>query len=88
MVEDGKFRVEKFNPKLPVIEYIDGKLFISEGSIPTIGWTNKEVDDHEGRRMRGSWLKGTSNDTTEPDNIDGFQYFKRKDNKGDYEHIG
>jgi hypothetical protein len=31
-----------------------GRLFISEGYIPTIGWNNKEVDDHEGRIMGGS----------------------------------
>jgi hypothetical protein len=24
------------------------RLFISKGSIPTIGWSRKEVDDHEG----------------------------------------
>ena len=58
-----------------------GRLFISEGSIPTIGWTKKEADDHEGQRMGGSGQKGTGNDTDEPNNIDGFQYFKRKDNK-------
>jgi hypothetical protein len=38
MSEDGKFRVKKFNgKKLPVMEDADGRLFISEGSIPTIG---------------------------------------------------
>jgi hypothetical protein len=31
----------------------DGILFISEGSIPTIGWNSKEVDDHEGGIMGG-----------------------------------
>ena len=30
------------------MENVDGRLFISEGSIPTIGWNKKEVDDHEG----------------------------------------
>jgi hypothetical protein len=42
MVEDGKFRVNKFNEqKLPVMEDADGRLFISEGSIPSIGWNRK-----------------------------------------------
>jgi hypothetical protein len=29
--------------KIPVKEDLDGRLFISEGSIPTIGWNIKEV---------------------------------------------
>ena len=28
--------------------------------------------------MRGSWQKGTRNDTTEPGSVSGFQYFKRE----------
>ena len=60
----------------------DGRLFISEGSIPTIGWNRKEVDGHEGRRMRGSSQKGNRNDTSKPSNVGGFQYFERKDNEG------
>ena len=64
------------------MEDADGRLFILEGSIPTIGWNNKEVDDHEGRRMGGSWQKGSRNNTVEPDSVGGFQYFKRKDNEG------
>lgn len=36
------------------MEDADGRLFISEGYIPTIGWNSKEFDDHEGRRMGGS----------------------------------
>jgi hypothetical protein len=36
------------------MEDVDGRLFISEGSITTIGWNIKEVDGHEGRRMEGS----------------------------------
>ena len=36
------------------MEDTNGRLFISEESIPTIEWNNKEVDDHEGQRMRGS----------------------------------
>jgi hypothetical protein len=40
--------------KTTVMEDADGILFISEGSIPTIGWNSKEADSHEGRRMRGS----------------------------------
>jgi hypothetical protein len=31
------------------MEDADGRLFISEGSIPTIGWNRKEADDHEGQ---------------------------------------
>jgi hypothetical protein len=30
------------------MEDVDGRLFISEGSIPTIGWNRKEANDHEG----------------------------------------
>jgi hypothetical protein len=30
------------------MEDVDVILFISEGSIPTIGWNRKEVDGHEG----------------------------------------
>jgi hypothetical protein len=36
------------------MEDADGRLFISKGSIPTIGWSSKEVDSHEGQRMRDS----------------------------------
>jgi hypothetical protein len=64
------------------MEDADRRLFISEGWIPTIGWNNKEADDHEGRRMESSRQKGTRNDTDEPDNVSGFQYFKIKDNEG------
>ena len=60
----------------------DGRLFISEGSIPTIDQSSKEVGDHEGQRMGYSWQKGSRNDTAEPGSVGGFQYFKRKDNEG------
>jgi hypothetical protein len=33
------------------MEDVDGRLFILEGSIPTIGRNNKEVVDYEGRIM-------------------------------------
>ena len=59
-----------------------GRLFISEGSIPTIGWNNKEVDHHEGWIIGGSRQKGTTNDIIDPGSVDGFQYFKIKDNEG------
>jgi hypothetical protein len=36
------------------MEDADGRLFILEGFIPTIGWNRKEADDHEKQRMRGS----------------------------------
>jgi hypothetical protein len=36
------------------MEDANGRLFIPKGSLPTIGWNNKEADDHEGQRMRGS----------------------------------
>jgi hypothetical protein len=36
------------------MEDADGRLFILEGSIPTIGWSSKEVDDHEGQRIGDS----------------------------------
>jgi hypothetical protein len=35
------------------MEDADGRLFIIEVSIPTIGWNNKEADNLEGRRMGG-----------------------------------
>ena len=70
------------------MEDADGRLFISEGSIPTIGWNRKEYDNHEGWRMGGSWQKGTSNDIDEPGSISGFQYFKRKEKEGADGHIG
>jgi hypothetical protein len=69
------------------MEDADGKLFISEGFIPTIGWNRKEDDGHEGQRMGGSLKKGTRNDMTEPGSVGGFQYFKRKNNEGDDGHI-
>jgi hypothetical protein len=36
------------------MEDADGRLFILEGSIPTIEWSSKEADGHEGRRMGDS----------------------------------
>jgi hypothetical protein len=30
------------------MEDVDGRVFISEGYIPTIGWNNKEFDGHGG----------------------------------------
>jgi hypothetical protein len=30
------------------MEDADGRLFILEGYIPTIGWSSKEADGHEG----------------------------------------
>ena len=36
------------------MEDVDGILFISEGSIPTIGQSSKEDDGHEG------WIMGDS----------------------------
>jgi hypothetical protein len=38
--------------------------------------------------MGDSCQKGSRNDTAEPSNIDGFQYFERKDNEGFDGHIG
>jgi hypothetical protein len=64
------------------MEDVDEILFIPEGSIPTIGWNNKEVDDREGGRMAGSSQKGTMKNMAEPGSIDSFQYFKIKDNEG------
>ena len=69
--------------KTIVMEDANGRLFISEGSIPIIGWNSKESDDHEGRRMGGSWQKGTRNDTVESGNVGRFQYFEIKYNEGD-----
>jgi hypothetical protein len=70
------------------MEDTDGKLFVLEGYIPTIGWNRKEASGYEGRRMGDSRQKGSRNDTAEPGSICGFQYFEIKDNKGFNGHIG
>jgi hypothetical protein len=36
------------------MEDVNGRLFISKGSIPTIGKNNKEVDGYEGQRIGDS----------------------------------
>ena len=63
------------------MEDADGRLFILEGSIPTIRWNRREANGHEGWRMGGSWKKTSRNDTAKPGSIGGFQHFKRKDNE-------
>ena len=64
------------------MEDANGILSISEGSFPTIGRKSKAFGKYEGWRMRDSWQKGNGKNTIVPGNIDGFQYFKRNDNKG------
>jgi hypothetical protein len=64
------------------MEDADGRLFISEGYIPTIGWNKKksmamkdeewEVLDRKALGMIRLSLAALS----------GFQYFERKDNEG------
>jgi hypothetical protein len=69
------------------MEDADGRLFISEGSIPTIGWNNKELmamKDEEWEVLDRKAL-GT---IYEPGSVGGFQYFERKDNEGFDGRIG
>ena len=41
-------RSRNLTTKLSIMEDVDGRLFILEGFIPTIGRNRKEVDGHEG----------------------------------------
>jgi len=66
----------------------DGVLFISEGSLPTVGRKSKIVDKYEGCRMVDSSLKGTGNNMDFPGRDIGFKYFEIKYNGGFDEHIG
>ena len=70
------------------MEDVNGRLFILEGLVPTIGWKNKTTGDYEGWRMGGSWNKYTGNNMVVPRFVVEFQYLKRKDNRGCDEHIG
>jgi hypothetical protein len=36
------------------MEDVDARLFILEGSLPTVGQKNKATDEYEGQRMRNS----------------------------------
>jgi len=36
------------------MEDANGRLSITEGYFPTVGWKSKEVGEYEGRRMGGS----------------------------------
>ena len=55
MAEDGKFRVEKFNGQnFSAVEDADGRLSVSERSVPTIERKNKEADGYDRRRMESS----------------------------------
>ena len=69
------------------MEDANGGLSVIEGSIPTVGRKNKIVEDYDGRRMGGSWQKGTGNNMVVPGFVGGFQYLKRKENKGCGENI-
>jgi hypothetical protein len=88
MVEDGKFKVEKFNGqnyqlwKMKMEDYLYQKdLFLPLGGITKKLMTMKdeewEVLDRKAR-----------NDTVVPGSVSGFQYFKRKDNEGSDGGIG
>ena len=57
-------------------------------SVPAIGRKIKIVSGYAGWRMGGSWEKGTGNNTVVPGFISGFQYLKRRNNRGCDEHIG
>ena len=69
------------------MEDASGGLFVPKGYVPTVGRKRKQFNDYEGRRMGGSWQKGTGNNTVVPGFVGGFQYFKIKENGGCDEHI-
>lgn len=62
------------------MEDADGRLSVSERSIPTIEWKDKEADEYDRHRMGYSRQKGTWNNTAVPSGIDSVQYFKGNDN--------
>jgi hypothetical protein len=82
MEEDGKFRVEKFNSqnyqlwKMKMEYYLYKKdLFLPLGGIEKKSTTMKDEEwEVLDRKALGTY--------GEPGNVNGFQYFKRKDNKG------
>ena len=43
--------LRNLTPKLLVVEDADGRLSISEKSVPTIEWKDKEADEYERHRM-------------------------------------
>jgi hypothetical protein len=70
------------------MEDADGRLFISEGSIPTIGWNRKEATTMKDEEWEVLDRKALGTIQDEPGSVGGFQYFERKDNEGADGHIG
>jgi hypothetical protein len=55
MLEDGKFRVDKFSSQNYQLWKMQiWKIIYIKGSIPTTGQNNKEADGYEGRIMGDS----------------------------------
>jgi hypothetical protein len=81
MVEDGKFRVDKFNSQnyqlwnMQMEDYLYQKdLFLPLGGIEK---NMTAMKDEEWEILD----RHTRNDTTEPGSVSGFQYFEIKDNE-------
>ena len=52
--------------KLPAVEDVNGRLSVSERSIPTIERKDKEADEYDRNKMGYSGQKGTWNNTAMP----------------------
>jgi hypothetical protein len=63
------------------MEDADGRLFISEGSLPTIGKKEKQPTSMKDEEWEILDRKALGTIRLVPGSIDGFQYFKRKDNE-------
>lgn len=70
------------------MEDVDGRLYVSERSIPMIGWKDKETDKYDRHIMGASRQKCTRNNTTVFGSINGIQNFKGDNNKGFNDNIG
>jgi len=54
------------------VEDANGRLFVSERSVPTTDWKNKEDDEYDKHRMGDSQQKGTWNNTVVPRSVGGL----------------
>ena len=64
------------------MEDVDGRLFVSERSVPTIEQKNKEESGHDRRGMENSRQKGTQNNMVVPRGVSRLKYFKGNNNRG------
>jgi hypothetical protein len=89
MVEDGNFRVEKFNAQNYQLWKMKMEYYLYHKDIflPLDGIEKKlkAMKDEEWEVLD---RKGIRNDTVEPGSVGGFQYFERKDNEGANGRIG